>query len=76
MNDALTIIKYLFTKFINLFFNDFSIFSNVSLGWVMVSIFIISIMISNILSLARSSISFKSKDKTVSRGFFADNEDL
>lgn len=55
MTDALNIIYYIFNKFIKLLFDDFTMFNNVSIGWVLVVIVIISIMISNILSVAKSS---------------------
>lgn len=55
MQDALTIIYYIFNKFITLLFDNFTMFNNVSIGWVIVVIVIISIMISNILSVAKSS---------------------
>lgn len=55
MTDALNIIYYIFNKFITLLFDDFTMFNNVSIGWVLVVIVIISIMISNILSVAKSS---------------------
>lgn len=54
MTDALSIIYYVFNKFIDLLFNKFEIFPNVSIGWIMVSIIIISIMITNILSVAKA----------------------
>lgn len=59
MSDALNIIRYIFNKFIVLLFDNFTIFTNVSIGWVMVVIVIIAIMISNILSVARSSQSHR-----------------
>lgn len=57
MSDGITIIRYIFNKFITLLFDNFIIVTNVSIGWVMVSILIIAIMISNILSVARNSVS-------------------
>lgn len=55
MTDAINIIRYIFNKFISMLFDNFTIITNVSIGWIMVSIVIISIMINNILSVARSS---------------------
>lgn len=55
MTDALSIIYYIFNKFIDLIFNRLEIFTDVTLGWVTISVLIISIMISNILSVARAS---------------------
>lgn len=57
MTDALNIIYYIFNKFITLLFDDFTMFNNVSIGWVMVVVVILSIMFSNILSIAKSSVS-------------------
>ena len=54
MINALDLIRYIFGKFISLLFDDFTLFTNVSIGWIMVAIVIIAIMISNILSVARS----------------------
>lgn len=55
MTDGIDLIKYIFGKFITLLFDNFTIIPNVSIGWIMVSILIISIMAQNILSVARSS---------------------
>lgn len=59
MSDALTIIYYIFNKFLILLFDTFEIATNVTIGWVMVAIVIIAIMISNILSVAKASQSHK-----------------
>lgn len=55
MNDALSLINYVFTKFLDLLFNRLEISSNVTIGWVLVVIVIFGIMITNILSVARAS---------------------
>lgn len=55
MQDGLNIIYYIFNKFITLIFDNFEIVPNVTIGWIIVSIIIISIMITNILSVAKSS---------------------
>lgn len=54
MTNALNFIRYIFNKFIVLIFDDFTIINNVSLGWIFVVIILFSIMISNIISVARS----------------------
>ena len=64
MSDALSIIRYIFGKFLTLLFDNFTIFTNVSIGWVMVAIIIIAIMISNILSVAQKSQSAALNDYT------------
>lgn len=60
MGDALNLIYYCFSKFLVLFFDTFELFSNVTIGWILVSIFILGIMISNILSAARNSSVYSS----------------
>lgn len=55
MTNALTIINYIFSKFIDLFFDKLTIANNVTIGWVMIVIIIFGIMIYNILSVAKSS---------------------
>lgn len=55
MTDGINLIRYIFGKFVTLLFDSFTIIPNVSIGWIMVSIIIISIMANNILSVARSS---------------------
>lgn len=55
MNDGINLIYYIFNKFIVTLFDTFTIATNVSIGWVIVVIIIMSIMLSNILSVARSS---------------------
>lgn len=54
MTDALSIIYYIFNKFLILLFDTFEMFPNVTIGWVIVAIIIISIMASNILSMAKA----------------------
>ena len=55
MNDALTIIEYIFVKQLNFVFNDLEILPNVTIGWVIVVITIFSILIYNVVNIARSS---------------------
>lgn len=58
MTDALTIIYYIFDKFIDLIFNGLQISNNVTIGWVLVVITIFAILIKNIINLPRSMSSF------------------
>lgn len=58
MNDALTYIHYILTKCINFVFNDMEIAQNITIGWIAISIFVFSILISSILNLPRRMASF------------------
>lgn len=60
MNEALTYIYYIFDKFINFIFNEALLFNGVSIGWVVISIFIFSFVIQNILVVP----SVKQKERT------------
>lgn len=59
MTDALTIIYYIFDKFIDLIFNGLQIANNVSIGWVLVVITIFAILIKNVINLPKSMTSFE-----------------
>ena len=54
MSDALEIIKYIFTKQLNFMFNDLQMFTGVTIGWVLAVITIFSILIHNVVNLAKS----------------------
>lgn len=49
MNEALGYIYYVFDSFLSFLFDEAVIVSGVSIGWVVISIFIISFVLSNIL---------------------------
>lgn len=49
MSTALTYLYTIFDRFIAFIFNDMNIVSGVSVGWVIISIFIISFVLSNLL---------------------------
>lgn len=49
MNDALTLIRYIISKFFNFMFSSY-IFQGVSLGMILVVVFIFGILISNLLN--------------------------
>lgn len=49
MNTALGYLYTVFDRFISFVFNDMNIVSGVSVGWVVISIFIISFVLSNLL---------------------------
>lgn len=59
MNDGISLIYYIFNKFIIALFDTFTIAPNVSIGWIIIVIVIMSIMLSNILSVAKSSQSHR-----------------
>lgn len=53
MIDALTYIYYAYSKFLDLIFNQFQMFSGVYVGWVLISVLVFGILISSILNLPR-----------------------
>lgn len=53
MNQAITYIYYVWNAFLDFIFNDAIIFPNVSIGWVLVSIFVLSVLIRNIIAVPR-----------------------
>lgn len=67
MGDALQVIIYIYNKLIDLFFNKF-VFDGVSLGWVLVTLLMFSMVAHNILNLPKSIFSEQKQDKTDSKG--------
>lgn len=55
MAEALTILYQIYNSFLDLVFNRFELFTGVTIGWVLVSIVVFGLMISNILNLPRLS---------------------
>lgn len=53
MSEALAYLYYIFDKFINLIFNQLEISSNVTIGWIGISIIIFAMMIKTILNIPR-----------------------
>lgn len=53
MSQALQYIYDIWSAFITFIFNDALIFPNVSIGWVLVSIFVLSVLIRNIIAIPR-----------------------
>lgn len=51
MQDALNYIYYIFDRGVSFVFNDMLIFTNISVGWIMISVIVFSILISSILNL-------------------------
>lgn len=59
MNEALTYLYYIYDKFVDLVFNRLEIANNISIGWIIVSVIIFSILIRSILNLPRGMSSFE-----------------
>lgn len=53
MSDALTYLYYIFDKFVVFVFNTMEVSSGVTYGWIIISIFIFSILIRSILNLPK-----------------------
>lgn len=51
MNNAIQIIFYIFNKVLDLLFNQLQIVEGVYLGWVLITIIILSILIKSILNI-------------------------
>ena len=58
MTQALAYLWYIFDSFISCIFNDLEIATNVTVGWILVAVFIFALLIRNILNLPRSMGSF------------------
>ena len=67
MNQALTYLYYIFDKFVSFVFNDMEIATNVTFGWVAVSVILFSLMIRSILNVPRS-VSFAPNKRLLRRG--------
>lgn len=53
MTEALGYLYYIYDKFIDLVFNRLEIVANVSIGWVIISVMLFSMLIRSILNLPR-----------------------
>lgn len=58
MSEALTYIYYIFDAFIDCIFDDLEIFPGVTIGWVLVSVILFSLLIRNVLNMPRGMGSF------------------
>lgn len=58
MNEALAYLYYIYDKFVDLIFNRLEISNSVSIGWIIVSVIIFSILIRSVLNLPRGMSSF------------------
>lgn len=55
MSDALTYLYQIFQIFLDLIFNQFELFPNVTIGWIGVVIIVMSMIIVSILNIPRLS---------------------
>lgn len=53
MAQALTYLYDIYSGFINMVFNDFELFENVTLGWIVIVVFVFGIMINSILNIPK-----------------------
>lgn len=53
MTEALTYIYQIYEKFLDLVFNQFEMFSGVTIGWVIIAILVFGVMITSILNIPR-----------------------
>jgi len=56
LGDATNIVIYMWTKYLNLMFNDLSFDGGVTVGWIVVGVFLISMLLATILSRPISGI--------------------
>lgn len=53
MAEALSYIYYIFDSFVDLLFNRLELFSNVSVGWILISISLFALLIRSVLNLPK-----------------------
>lgn len=53
MSEALTYLYYIFDKFVDFVFNGMEIATNVSVGWIAISVVLFSLLIRSILNIPR-----------------------
>lgn len=51
MSEALQYLYYFYDKFIDFIFNDMEFFSNVTFGWIMVTVIVFGIMFFNVINV-------------------------
>lgn len=51
MQNAINIFWYMFNKFLVLIFDDFEILPNITIGWIIISAFVLSVIIGSILNI-------------------------
>lgn len=55
MSEALNYIYYCYDKFINFIFNTCDLGNGITIGWILISVFVFNILISNILAIPNKS---------------------
>ena len=63
LGDATNIVIYMWNKYLNLMFNDLSFDGGVTVGWIIIGVFLISMLLGTILSRPISGITDWRKDK-------------
>ena len=51
MTQALNLFWYMFNKFLVLVFDDFAILPNITIGWIVISAFVLSLIMGSILNI-------------------------
>lgn len=51
MQNAINLFWYMFNKFLVLIFDDFEILPNVTIGWIIISAFVLSLIMGSILNI-------------------------
>ena len=59
MSEALTYLYQIYSSFLDLVFNQFELFTNVTIGWIGIVIMVMSMIIMSILNIPRLSKGFK-----------------
>lgn len=68
MQDAIDLFYLIFSKLITLVFDQLEIVSNVTVGWVLATIFIFGVLIRSLLNLPRSAGTIRHKERTEDNG--------
>lgn len=51
MQNAINLFWYMFNKFLVLIFDDFEILPNITIGWIIISAFVLTVIIGSILNI-------------------------
>lgn len=63
MSEALNFLYAIYDKFVNLVFNQFELFPNVTIGWIAITVFVFNILFRNVLALPNKSNSIRLERK-------------
>lgn len=55
MVEGLTYLYQCYSAFLDLLFNQFNLFSNVSIGWVIISLIVMSLIVNSVLNIPKMS---------------------